>query len=340
MSVQEIIAQLKPQENRPVRLLLQEAGLDVSEWEKSKLGEQLENPNANSYRNSFWSFCDDIGNIALCIWYKDLVPMESSIEYPANLQARAIELEKACAAQGLTSGEKTSLRTRAGKAREFHRMVGKAYRQGKALRIIVLGDNVAMPGKASHPDRRLLDPSAWHVSSFDGESGALCLRRGLPPPVPARNPDADEDEEVLSDIGRIEALTELSETEKTALVKQRIGQGLFRQRLIVRWSTCALTGCTQLLVASHIVPWRECTTAQQRLGVQNGLLLTAHIDRLFDEGFISFDDRFQIMISTRLSNADCNILHVMPNRRLRFRHEDLLPALRWHRENVFKKSPD
>lgn len=336
MSVQETIIRLKPVENSPVRSLLQEAGLDVSSWDTNKKGEPLENPNANSYRNAFWSFIDDLGNVALCVWHKDLQANGIFIEYQANLQATAIELENACTNPNLKSGEKTSLRARARKAREFHRAVGSAARAGKPLRVILLGDNVALPGHASHPDRRLLDPSAWHVQAFDGETGAFSLRRGNPPPVVFRDEDSIEDGEVQADIERIEAMTSLNETEKSALVKQRVGQGLFRQRLIARWTSCALTGCTQLLTASHIKPWSQCTTVQQRLGVENGLLLTAQIDRLFDLGLISFDDRFCIMISPLLSSADRNILYVMPNRHLRLRPLDLLRALQWHRENVFR----
>ncbi len=67
-------------------------------------------------------------------------------------------------------------------------------------------------------------------------------------------------------------------TEIERLVIQRIGQDVFRQALMDYWGgQCPLSGITDpaLLRASHIVPWAECTTDEQRLDVHNGLLLSA-----------------------------------------------------------------
>jgi hypothetical protein len=44
-----------------------------------------------------------------------------------------------------------------------------------------------------------------------------------------------------------------------------------------------------LLIASHIKPWSECDNAE-RLDGNNGLLLSPHIDKLFDRGWITFTD--------------------------------------------------
>ncbi len=296
----------------------------------------MDNPNANSYRNAFWSFSDETGKIALCVWYRDVTETPDFLHYSGNLQSLAIEFENDTIRRSLSAGEKTSLRMRAAKARDFHRTVGTAFRGNLPVRIIVLGDDVALPGEAAHADFRLLDPSVWHVASFDGQSGAFVLQQGDPPQRAPDGQEADEDREMLNDVARIQETLGLSDTEKLALLKQRVGQGLFRQRLMARWKTCALTGCSQLLVASHIVPWRECTSARQRLGAHNGLLLTAHIDQLFDRGLIAFDNKFEIMISPELSMADRSILNIMPNQRLRSRHSDLLDSLRWHREMIFR----
>ena len=43
------------------------------------------------------------------------------------------------------------------------------------------------------------------------------------------------------------------------------------------------------LIASHIKPWSKCKS-NQKLDVNNGLLLCPNHDRLFDEGWISFDE--------------------------------------------------
>lgn len=98
----------------------------------------------------------------------------------------------------------------------------------------------------------------------------------------------------------------LDATTRQQLVLARAGQGLFRARVFEREAACRLTGVRlpALLVASHIKPWRLCSTAAERLDGANGLLLAPHVDRLFDRGFISFADDGQVLISERLDRAD------------------------------------
>jgi len=95
----------------------------------------------------------------------------------------------------------------------------------------------------------------------------------------------------LSSIDMDEA--NLSETEKLALKMARIGQGEFRKNTIEAWGgdeKCAVTGLRipALLNASHIIPWRECRSVEERKGGSNGLMLCVHLDRLFDRFLIGF----------------------------------------------------
>lgn len=81
-------------------------------------------------------------------------------------------------------------------------------------------------------------------------------------------------------------------TERTHLAKARIGQGRFRADVVEKWGrgeVCVLTGSSvpEMLVASHIKPWRESSNAE-RLDWTNGLLLVANADRLFDRHLMSF----------------------------------------------------
>lgn len=92
-------------------------------------------------------------------------------------------------------------------------------------------------------------------------------------------------------------------TEAERIVIQRIGQDIFRDALMDYWGgRCPITGITdpELLRASHIVPWADCTDAQ-RLDVHNGLLLSALWDAAFDRGLISFTDGGSVLVSPRLS---------------------------------------
>lgn len=95
-------------------------------------------------------------------------------------------------------------------------------------------------------------------------------------------------------------------TEAERLVVQRIGQDIFRARLMDYWQgRCPLTGISDpaLLRASHIIPWSECESDAERLDVHNGLLLSALWDAAFDRALVTFDGdgrpEFSVGISER-----------------------------------------
>ncbi len=90
-----------------------------------------------------------------------------------------------------------------------------------------------------------------------------------------------------------------NETERTGLVTSRVGQGAYRKRIIHRWEyKCAVTGFDKLdiLIASHIVPW-VASNDNERLDVNNGLLLSPNYDALFDRHLISFENSGRIILS-------------------------------------------
>ena len=95
----------------------------------------------------------------------------------------------------------------------------------------------------------------------------------------------------------------LGATETERLVRQRVGQGIFRKALMDYWDgRCPLTGIAEpaLLRASHIVPWAECSSDAERLDVHNGLLLAAHWDAAFDAGLVSFDYEGRVLLKPGL----------------------------------------
>lgn len=88
------------------------------------------------------------------------------------------------------------------------------------------------------------------------------------------------------------------DTDRIAIVRARLGQGLFKDRVSKIESQCRITGVSNPahLIASHCKPWRDSTN-HERLNGENGLLLTPSIDHLFDRGFISFEDTGRLIIS-------------------------------------------
>ena len=128
-------------------------------------------------------------------------------------------------------------------------------------------------------------------------------------------------------------------TEVERLVVQRIGQEIFRDRLLDYWEgRCAITGLAvpELLRASHIKPWADCESDADRLDVFNGILLAPHLDAAFDRGFITLADDGTVRVSPDLAGEDRKVLGL---------HQPLhSPAivnghrqyLLWHRERVFR----
>lgn len=114
-------------------------------------------------------------------------------------------------------------------------------------------------------------------------------------------------------LGQFEdAVRGLGDTEIDRIVRQRVGQDVFRRALLDYWGRCPLTGITEpaLLRASHIVAWADCESDAERLDVFNGLLLSAHWDAAFDAGLISFTDDGAAIASAHLEATALEVLHV------------------------------
>ena len=97
-----------------------------------------------------------------------------------------------------------------------------------------------------------------------------------------------------------------NKTESKGLVTSRVGQGFYRQELIKKFDNkCAVTGINieEILIASHIVPWRH-SNDEERLDVENGILLSPLYDSLFDRNLISFEDNGEIIISEKVQDKE------------------------------------
>lgn len=143
-----------------------------------------------------------------------------------------------------------------------------------------------------------------------------------------------QEETILSEVNKVESDTTLSTTEREAIVKARVGQGKFRDELIRYWHGCSISTFSHydLLIASHIMPWKDADN-QQRLDVFNGLLLLPNYDKLFDKGYISFDDEGRIIYSRYIDASDRILLNMDNNVRLLKIQDEHKSYLRFHRDN-------
>jgi hypothetical protein len=127
---------------------------------------------------------------------------------------------------------------------------------------------------------------------------------------------------------------EAAATTRQALVAARLGQGAYRADLLALWGgRCALTGCdlTAVLVASHAKPWQLSTNAE-RLDPYNGLLLAAHVDKLFDVGLIAFAKDGRLLRKPEVSDAVLRSLGLVADSRVLRLHARHLPYLAAHRD--------
>ena len=138
-------------------------------------------------------------------------------------------------------------------------------------------------------------------------------------------------------IREIRQRKDIQETEKLRLVKSRNGQGLFKDRLRGVEQGCRVTGLTdiQYLIASHIKPWAKSNDFE-KLDGNNGLLLSPHVDKLFDNGYISFEDNGSMIISTQLNTNVLELWSIDKDRGVGSFNDEQKDYLQYHRDNVFK----
>jgi hypothetical protein len=196
----------------------------------------------------------------------------------------------------------------------------------------------------------------WFVSvEHSGAAAQLEAERVGPPAGNCRAAFAfAEPEEMQTALGRIfhlsrslptypldrfeEEVAALEATEAERIVRQRIGEDVFRRAQIEYWDgKCPLTGMDrpELLHASHIKPWVACEDDRERLDIHNGILLAAHWSAGLGAGLVSFDDDGCVLLSRQLGGKARELLsseRVAP-----------LPLtdghcrkLAWHREHVFR----
>lgn len=132
-------------------------------------------------------------------------------------------------------------------------------------------------------------------------------------------------------------------TEAHVTTKVRIGQSFFRQMILASYGNrCCITGnpISELLIASHIIPWNE--QSEHRLNPQNGLCLARTHDVAFDRGLITFDENYRLVLSRYLQEflpeetLESNfVAYAGTQLRLPEKFQPKSEFLRFHREEIF-----
>ena len=181
------------------------------------------------------------------------------------------------------------------------------------------------------------DRKMWAEMQQDWEAFAVETNRAVEAVQPNRTSDLQPqhvpEPTLQSDLGR----------ERLTTTRARIGQTFFRDALLSAYrGRCCITGLAipELLIASHIVPWR--TDHANRVNPRNGLLLSALHDRAFDSGLITIAEDMTVCVGSDLADeADgffAETIGAYDGRRIELA-EKFQPEqefLEYHREAVFR----
>lgn len=210
--------------------------------------------------------------------------------------------------------------------------LGEPGRDGDGWWLPVDWIRLPAPVACAPPSRRFAELPGYRFQDILDEAGV----QGWPPGPPV-GPGPESAAQVSA--SRLDYDAALTASVRDQLIRARRGQGLFRFRVFQIERACRLTGIARpdLLIASHIKPWRLCETTHERLDGANGLLLTPHVDRLFDRGLLGFGDDGAVLRSPALPADDLRRLGL--EQACRRNAGAFTPGQRaylaWHREAVF-----
>lgn len=202
------LLEIEPKQNQRVIDLIEQAGLDISDWSNFKGGTSKA---ASNPRYCYeWCFID--GNlIVLNLWHDQLELENDRVYRQFNMR----ELSK-----------KDSKLVWKNRARRMDNAIRMAYESQLPIRVILASGirraSDDLDAEASKINKRLLDPMPWAVASYEVTTGDCILERGLTPILPI-------DESYFIDQND----SELPEGElRERLTKHRKREGRLRRRKI------------------------------------------------------------------------------------------------------------
>jgi hypothetical protein len=149
--------------------LVQRAGVDVSDWSNYAGKASAANPRY-CYE---WAFVETGRVVVLNVWLNQIEDVEGVLVLSANMRA---------AAEHHSEGARDADAVWRRRAERFDRAVQLAARDRLPVRLIICDGRRRQLGEAqaSKVSKRMLDPVAWRVASYNATSGDFTLKRGVP----------------------------------------------------------------------------------------------------------------------------------------------------------------
>jgi putative restriction endonuclease len=134
---------------------------------------------------------------------------------------------------------------------------------------------------------------------------------------------------------------EISEQTIKQRSNDRPWQSDWKNKVLDETMHCAISKCSddRILIGCHIKPVAECLkeACGNEINSKNGIMLTPTFHKLFDDGFLAFDNQNHLLLSTHISSRNFERLNIRNNQVTSIL--DLNPRvefLEWHRKMIFK----
>jgi len=154
--------------------LVGKAGVDVGDWANFKGG--IKKAASNPKYCYEWSFVESGEVVVLNLWFDHMSVKDGAIIQTHNQRARS-------------EGPSASNKERIWKARaaRMDEAIRTAYDDGLPVRVIVCSGSMRTEdtpdATASKVAKRLLDPVAWSVTTYDSSTGQCVITRGAIPQI-------------------------------------------------------------------------------------------------------------------------------------------------------------
>lgn len=160
-----LVPSLRPRRRNLVIDLVEQAGVDVSDWANYSGGIARRSTNPKYCYD--WAFHQPGKVVVLSLWFEDLEKRSGKI------------IQRHSFLEWAATVKKTAWRTR---ARRMNAAVAAAWEDGLPVRVIicdgVMRDRGHPDGRASRVTARQLDDENWAVTAYDAVTGAVTLTRG------------------------------------------------------------------------------------------------------------------------------------------------------------------
>ena len=166
----------------------------------------------------------------------------------------------------------------------------------KLTNIASLDPAITASGRRGLTGASAADREMWDEMHDDWDSFAIESKRAMTATKADEEPiEPSPEDDTDGPIGE----------DRTVITTARVGQDFFRRAVLSAYNErCCITGLSipTLLVASHIIPWRD--DRSNRVNPRNGLLLSALHDKAFDTGLITVENDMTVRVSDQCTRSD------------------------------------